>query len=383
MSYRPYQNSLINKIVSSVNNGAKSILLVAPTGSGKTKIVSKAMNKLNYPTLAFSHRVEIGRQIGEEFKSTGPQIFSVSGIRGPKVKTMLLDKSYKAVFIDEAHHVPAKSYQRLVSGLDGKVLIGATATPYRSDFVSVGKYFDTVIEAPNAKELTEAGYLAEVKYVSSDDVDFSGIKINVRKEYDEIDALNRVRISVQAGDLVKAWSKYAKRRNAIIYCINVEHGEQIAKELELANVPAMLITGKTGKKKREAAIRRFEIGEVRALINCQVFTEGTDVKNVGSIIMLRPTLSRGLYKQMIGRGMRPDLKCIVIDHVGNYMRHGCVLEENPVELMNSAKLAMMPDGNSRGIKLERVEMMDLHVEKVDSDLKEIWSPSIFGGPINE
>jgi superfamily II DNA or RNA helicase len=377
---RKYQSDIINQIKNAIKSGSKSILLVAPTGSGKTKMVSCALKESGVSVLALAHTREICEQIRKEFSRTGPNISVVSGIRSGNVPSFVSSKDIDAIFIDEAHHCPAKSYKRIIDAKGDKILIGATATPYRADSASLSRIFQTIISAPNEKELTSMGYLAKVEYVSSNDVDYQGIKLNKRKEFDEKEALKKVRISVQAGDLINAWKKYAKGRNAIIYTINIEHAEQVEKELIMSGVSCGLVTGRLGKKKRDEIIDGFSRGNIRALINCQVLTEGTDVPNVGAIIMLRPTMSRSLYKQMIGRGMRPDKDCVVIDHVGNYLRHGRVFDENPLSVMKNSRLEHAQGDTVTSMDIsENYVKMGLHIEKVDSSLSRIWTPSIFGG----
>lgn len=374
---RDYQQEVVSKIQQEVRAGARSVLLVAPTGSGKTRMVSEAMRRLRGGCMAVAHRREIVKQIEREFAETGPEDFISVGIGSRQVGGLVREQRYKFMFIDEAHHAAAASYKRLIENRGNMILVGATATPYRADGAALMPMFDSVVTAPSASQLCEAGYLAPVSYVASDAVDYNGIRMAKKGEFEEVDALARVRVAVQAGDLVSAWRKYASGRNALIYGINLEHCEQICRELADANVPAGMVSSRCGKKERERTLKLFESRRIRAVVNCEVFTEGTDIRGVGAIIMLRPTASRALYKQMIGRGMRPDGDCVVIDHVGNFLRHGNVLAESPVEIMESARLVSASSGDSvRGMDVN-AERMELHVEKVQVELAQIWAPSVF------
>lgn len=368
----------MKKIVHHVEAGARSILLVAPTGSGKTRMVSEAMRIANRSCLAVAHRIELCKQIDNEFDRTGPGEYQVVGIGSRRVGDLIRAAKYKSLFVDEGHHIAATSYRRLVENRGHMLLVAATATPYRTDGASLKPFFDKIVLAPSARELSDAGHLAKVTYVSSDDVDYEGIRLTKRLEFDEKDALRRVRVSVQAGHIVTAWWRYARGRNALVYAINLEHCEWIKAELDAANVPCAIISSRTGRRERRQLIADFERRSLRALINCEVFTEGTDISMVGAIIMVRPTNSRSLYKQMIGRGMRPDVPCVVIDHVGNCLRHGNVMMENPIEVMNAGRLKSAATSSSTpkpmGIEIER---MDLHIEVVDSQMARIWTPSIF------
>ncbi len=372
----PYQASVVNKIQGHIRRGAKSILLVAPTGSGKTRMVSEAMRKSEKTCLAIAHRVELCKQIDAEFSRTGPSGYEVLGIGARRVGDVVKSGAYKALFVDEGHHLAAASYRRLIENRGDMILVAATATPYRADGASIHQFFDKVVMAPTAHQLSATGYLATLSYVSSDKVDYAGIKLTKQKEFEKQDALRRVRVSVQAGDLVSAWAKYARGKNALIYGINLEHCDQIQSELRAARVPCAIVSSRTSSGDRARLAADFENRKLRALINCEVFTEGTDLKNVGAIIMLRPTRSRALYKQMIGRGMRPDVSCVVIDHVGNFLRHGNVMTEDPISVMNSARLGHASIGGSSNMTIE-YERMDLHIETVQSALEHIWVPSVF------
>lgn len=376
MSDRKYQKEVIEKIITAIEDGKKRILLVAPTGSGKTRMVVSALKKIGGKSFAVAHRIEIRKQIEREGKRQNFTI-EASGAGTGKTINKIKSGNFNTIFLDEAHHSPAKTYKALIENAGDCIMVAATATPYRADGTSVKQFFDHIIYAPNERMLTEAGYLAKVSYVSTDAVDFEGVKITKKEEFDEKDALNRVRIYVQAGDIVKAWGQYARGKNALIYTINLEHAEEIYQELTDANVTCAIVSNRTGARDRKNSINKFQNNEIRALINCQVFTEGSDIENVGAIIMLRPTNSRTLYKQMIGRGMRPDEDCVVIDHVGNFLRHGNVMDENIADLIETGRLK---DANQRtGVsKIETsYERMRLHIEKIEDDMKFIWKPTIF------
>jgi DNA repair protein RadD len=375
---RKYQKAAIAEMERAVRDGAKSILLVSPTGSGKTKIVSDFLSRNSRHPVGVAHRIEIVRQIGSAFERAGLQSFNAVSFASSQAIHLAASASVDAIFIDEAHHIAASRYQKIMKAAAGKLIIGATATPYRADGVSVIGNFDCVVNAATATELCEQGYLAKLSYVSASDVDFTGVKLNVRRDLDEKGALERVRVVVQAGDIVQAWRQHAFGRSAIIYAINVEHVEMISRELREHNIPHEAITGRTKKSVRDQAIRAFENGYVKALVNCEVFTEGTDVAEVGAIIMVRPTLSRALYKQMIGRGMRPDCDCVVIDHVGNYKRHGDVMAEDVEEVAKN--MSRLTSADERG---ETAVVPDqktaIHVEKIDVSLSNIWVPNFFKG----
>jgi superfamily II DNA or RNA helicase len=259
------------------------------------------------------------------------------------------------------------------------LLFGGTATPYRTDGVSLEKDFHEIIVAPSIEELVLAGYLARIRYVASTDVDFEDVRRTLQQEFEAEDAFRKVRIVVQAGDILASWKKHAAGKKALIYCCNQEHCEMVEAELQQSGIAAAAVTHRTGTKERDAIVANFEAGILRALINCEVFTEGTDLKNVGCIIMVRPVASRSLYKQMLGRGLRPDVPCVAIDLVGNYLRHGNILTEDPIEIMKASHLLKTMGVVSTNDVIEATRL-ELHVHKVETaTIKRVWTPSFFRG----
>ncbi len=374
----PYQETCIREIVTLAQAGARSILLVSATGSGKTMMIGEAARRLKLNLTAVAHRVEIKKQLKKSFDRLG--VNSIVATIGSKSMYQALEKS-SGFFIDEAHHAAAMTYQKALSAARSidQLVLGATATPYRQDGVSLQKDFDAIVTAPSISELVAQGYLARIKYIASTDVDFNEVRRTVQAEFVAEDAFRKVRVVVQAGDILRAWQKYAPGRKAIIYCCNQEHCELVERELLEANVMVKSVTSRTATKDRSNAIRAFERGSLKALINCEVFTEGTDIANVGAIIMVRPAHSRALYKQMIGRGLRPDIDCSVIDHVGNYMLHGNVLTEDPLAIMENARLLTTQGVVERDSVVEAMRL-ELYVHKVENaKISRIRAPGFFRG----
>lgn len=366
---RDYQLKAIEQITS--GGKRKPTLLVAPTGSGKTVMVAESLAHLGMSAVAICHRVEIRRQIEKAFDASGVEGRAISNLNN-RIKKLI--KDYDALFIDEAHHMPAETFLRAyeLAKKHRKFIIGATATPYRSDKVDISRYFSKYVSCEAIGDLVLGGHIAKVKYHTASSVDFKQIKRIRRDDLKEQDAFNQVRVLVQAGDVCAAWSKYAKNKGALIYCCNQQHVDLVKAELDQAGMKNESITSKTGSTERKDIVAKFESMKIRAIVNCMVLSEGADIKNVGCIIMLRPTASRSLYKQMIGRGMRPDCECSVIDLVGNYELHGDVMDEDPEHLFQTSKLLEAAKNDPHQPDITKAT--DLDIVKVHAKLNTHWMP---------
>ena len=129
------------------------------------------------------------------------------------------------------------------------------------------------------------------------------------------------------GDIVTHWHKFAERRKTVCFAVSVAHSIHIRDEFVKSGVRAEHIDGSTPKAERDATLERLAVGEIELVTNCMVLTEGWDLPEVGCCILARPTKKMGLFRQMIGRVLRPaDGKpdAIVLDHSGAVFRHGFV-----------------------------------------------------------
>ena len=134
------------------------------------------------------------------------------------------------------------------------------------------------------------------------------------------------------GDIVTHWHKFGERRKTVAFAVNVAHSVHIRDEFIKSGVRAEHIDGSTPKPERDASLARLASGEIELVTNCMVLTEGWDMPEVGCCILARPTKKMGLYRQMIGRVLRPaegKPDAIILDHSGAVFRHGFV--EDAVE----------------------------------------------------
>jgi superfamily II DNA or RNA helicase len=344
---RPYQRDIIEVFRASLQSRNRRIILVAPTGAGKTVIGASIIRKCvdNYKdVLVLAHRREIisqtSRKLHDHRVSHG---IIQAGIRGRPLervqvasiqtlhrRAIISDKvelpRADLLLIDECHHAPAKSYRKIINAYPNAVLLGLTATPCRGDGRGLGGIFEVIIECPQVLELIKQGYLVPTRVYAPTDPDLRGIRTQAG-DYVETQLAERMDRPKLVGDIVTHWHKFGERRKTVCFAVSVNHSIHIRDEFVKSGVRAEHIDGSTPKLERDASLARLASGEIELITNCMVLSEGWDVPEVGCCILARPTKKMGLFRQMIGRVLRPaegKPDAIVLDHSGAVFKHGFV-----------------------------------------------------------
>jgi superfamily II DNA or RNA helicase len=229
------------------------------------------------------------------------------------------------------------------------VLIGLTATPCRGDGCGLGGIFTTMIECPQIRDLIEqGGWLVKSRVYAPVTPNLRGVHVR-HGDYVENELAARMDDVKLIGDIVTHWFKYGERRKTVAFAVNVAHSLHLCNEFIRAGVRAEHLDGDTPKDERDAILARLGSGETEVVCNCMVLTEGFDCPDIGCIILARPTKKMGLFRQMIGRGLRPaDGKSdvVILDHSGAVFRHG--LPEDRVEwTLDPDRRATAPEHTKR------------------------------------
>jgi superfamily II DNA or RNA helicase len=252
------------------------------------------------------------------------------------------------LWIDEAHHCPAETYRKIIEAYPDAVLLGTTATPCRGDGRGLGGIFEVIVETPQVAELINQGYLVGTRVYAPVDPDLSGVHTE-RGDYVESQLAERMDQARLVGDIVEHWHKLGERRKTVAFATSVPHSIHIRDEFIRSGVRSEHIDGGTPKLERDATLARLASGEIDLVTNCMVLTEGWDMPDVGCCILARPTKKMGLYRQMIGRVLRPaDGKpdAIVLDHSGAVFRHGFV-EDHVEWTLDPDRRAVAPKHEQR------------------------------------
>lgn len=338
VTLRKYQNEAIEAIKHQFK-GWETQYVEMPTGSGKTvtfleyarknhkKILVivptiQLMNQVYETSLLFYHKSEISRK-GDRHSDNPSTIHIcvIHSIRGDYLE-FIIDQYFDLVIIDEAHHSLSESYKRLIKNMVcSPKFLGVTATPDRRD----GQLLSNLLGACSYKIDIES--LIDQKYL----VDIEGFSVKTKIDLSDIDdhngdfSLNQLykKLCTESRNsmIVDLCKKEMKDRKNLIFCININHSKEICKILNEQGLSAKHIDGSMNDIERNSILSAFRKGEISFLCNCQLLTEGFDEPSINGIILARPTSSRALFSQMIGRGLRLSpgkTVCKIIDIVDNH-----------------------------------------------------------------
>jgi DNA repair protein RadD len=341
MHLRPYQADAVAQLRAAYASGKRAPLFVLPTGGGKTFVFSYiAQNAVarGNSVCILVHRQELLLQASRALDEIGVkhgliapqftpnrervQVASVQTL-GRRISRSLYH--FDLVIVDEAHHAVAGTWKRLIETMPKARILGVTATPVRSDGQGLIGAFDAMICGPSVSSLIDMGYLVRpVVYAPPTSVDLTGIKRR-GGDYDQREVATRMDKPTITGDAVRHYSKYSPGKPAIVFCASVEHAQHVAEQFKSAGYAAQSIDGTMLDSDRRMAIGGLRNGRIQVLTSCDIVSEGTDIPVVETAILLRPTQSLGLYLQQVGRALRPAPgkdRALILDHVGNCMRHG-------------------------------------------------------------
>lgn len=335
MKLRDYQLELINKAYESLSKGNKRVMIQSPAGSGKSvtmsEIARRATDKGNR-VLFVVHRRELVNQIKETFRlnNVDMNLCHVGMIQTVtnQVKRGSL-KTPSLILVDEAHHGLAKTYTRIYEAFENAIVLGFTATPWRMSNKGFTEVFDDLIIGKSVQWLIDNHRLAPFKYYSKKLINTEKLKRNSTGDYSN-DSIELAMENTIFGDVVGHYKKFAENKKTIVYTHSVESSKQVADRFVSEGYAAMQVDGKTPKHERAFAMEQFRAGHIRILVNAELYGEGVDVPDCECVVLVRPTESLTLFIQQTMRAMRymPNKEAIIIDHVGNYSRHGLPTTEH-------------------------------------------------------
>ncbi|SHJ46056.1 DEAD/DEAH box helicase [Desulfofundulus thermosubterraneus] len=363
---RPYQKECLEKIDAAKERGVYRPLVVWPCGAGKTCLFSSVIKSLfeSNPAsraLVLAHRDELIQQARDKLLTVWPGAAPLVGVVkaeqndvASKITVASVQSLYQTARLeaylrhgmpeltvtDEAHHAAGgRTYRRiyetlsLLPGQDtgGRMHLGVTATPDRLDKIGLKHVFDEVIHALTIGFMIESGYLVPVRGVLVNvGFDLDGAAVNSETGDFSDSSLARVMESPAVVEAIaRAWVEKGENRKTVAFAPSVRMAGELAEALRGMGVAAAFVSGDTPEHERRELLRQFSDGEIRVLANCMVLTEGFDCPDIECILMARPTKSRALYQQAVGRGLRPapwagKADCLVLDVVGNSLKHKLV-----------------------------------------------------------
>ncbi|PPQ62828.1 hypothetical protein CVT24_000522 [Panaeolus cyanescens] len=373
ISLRPYQEHCLEACIDALKAGSTRIGVSLPTGSGKTTVFISLLSRLSAPSenpnatksLIVVNTIELARQSasqinnlfpdwsveieqGSKYKASGTSDVTVATyqtlIRGDRL-SKFDPTTLKAVIIDEAHHAAAPSYRKLLAHFDPAIphpsktfipprlphkipIIGFSATFGRHDGLSLGSVFERIVYHRDFLEMIKEQWLCDVRFTSVNaDIDLGKVVINGRNgDFNPTSLAHVINTETMNHLVVKTWMHRAEtRKSTLVFCVNVEHTRMLTQVFRQYGIDARYVYADTPPMERKALVDAFKAGEFPVLINCAILTEGADIPNIDCVVLARPTRSRNVFAQMIGRGMRlsPNTgktDCRIIDFVDTNSR---------------------------------------------------------------
>lgn len=341
VAVREYQAVAVDSLRWVLRGGKRAPVLVAPTGSGKTRIAAKVFS------LAIAKRQPDGRrsrvmfvaprrklvkQTAKAFSGLGLDVSllmagapqrDTSDVIVASMQTLISRMEYglpdvKLVIIDECHESTMGAVKALVEAYAAKGVkcIGLTATPARGDGTGLGLVFDDMVLASNVAELTALGHLVPVKYFAPSEPDLKGVKITAG-DYNQKQLGERMQPLI--GDVVENWQRIASGQKTVVFTVTVANAAALCEAFKSQGIAAEWISGETPDDEQEQIFARHESGETTVLCNAQLLSFGWDSPSVTCCVLAKPTKSIAAYLQMAGRVLRPadgKTHATIIDHSG-------------------------------------------------------------------
>ena len=408
---RPYQIEALQALDEHIRTKKTNPCVVIPTGGGKSILMAWIIQqwKREHPPLRvviLAHRKELVEQNSTELKDLWPGgdigIYSAALKRRDYDSSILyasIDSIYDkwgkfspfdVIIVDEAHRIPVKGegkYRQFISGCKSLnrewiPVVGFTATPNRLGCGPIchrDHILNEICYSANIGDLINQGYLCKLRSKIGDiQPDMDLVKKNSGGDY----TLKSLGEAIDTPGIVQEAMRSAvkiiiaeKRNSVLFFCVDVKHSHDVSMELRKYGLDVPAITGKTPQVQRTRIAEAFKAGQYRAICNVNVYTEGFNAKQVDCIVLLRPTLSKGLYVQMVGRGLRthPSKKdCLVLDYARCIDEHGPIdcVEADEVKVISCGKCG---DAFSRAVRICPNcgwEIPKQEIERMEAEAKE-------------
>jgi len=284
-------------------NNIKNALIICPT--------SDLVDQIQEASKGFFHESEVYGKIGRGYPDpifTSHMIVTAALLNFEKARDYFLLRNFDLIVIDECHHAPSNTYTNFLEFFreNGKQfkLLGVTATPDRLDKKSLLNVFEVCTYQISTTALISKGMLCDVEaYRIHTHHTLSSHHSDKNSDYRPID-LRQLDTASRNRLIVKTYLDNCVGKKTLIFCLSINHCDTIRDDLAKIGVKAASIHGKLSTSTRQDILDRFKNGEIDCLTNCQILTEGFDEPSIEALIIARPTKSRALYCQMVGRGLR-------------------------------------------------------------------------------
>ena len=382
---RDYQQEAIDNLKKMREDGKTIALLYHATGVGKTITAATDAKAVGGRTLFLVNALKLASQAKETFAKVWPEatLGEYTGSQKDMTQTVIfatvqsisknLEKfspmDFDYLIVDECHHAAANTYQKIFTYFHPKFILGLTATPERSDGEDMLELFQNVAHKMDLKTAVERGVLVPIRCIRvKTNIDLTDVRINGIK-YNSQDLESKLFIPERNQLIVDTYLKYVNGKKTVIFCASVDHAAEIAKLLRDNGVKAEAVSGRDRVEVREKILKDYETGSTNVLCACDLLNEGWDSPHTTVLFMARPTMSKTIYLQQLGRGTRrcpgkEDL--LVVDFVDN-----ANMFNMPYSLHRVLDIAKyQPMAKDMISQIEFVRMVDVQSETVERYIKD-------------
>lgn len=400
ITLRDYQHEAVEAILAAPVQGYDRVLAAMPTGSGKTIVLARVIQRRPGRALVLAHRDELITQAADKIRMVMPgadigivkaqrnesdAAIVVASVQSLSAKRLVTLGAFDTIICDEAHHSVAPIWKRILTNLgafertDAPLTLGVTATPERGDKLALGRVFQKIVFRRSLVWMIAKGYLSDVR----------AVQVHLKADFDALQVRKGDYIDSEVSDMLseahapemaaRAYLEHAAGRRALIFTPTVALAYEMAAEFRRQGIAAEGLDGTTKPDERRDILARLRSGDTAAVANCGVLTEGFDEPAVDCVFP-KPTRSRGLYCQMVGRGLRlfpGKSDCLLIDLVGVTTRHDLVTSATLLGLDPKPRgLSLMQSATTRSALGQPVkdELGELVTVKVELFRKLTWVP---------
>jgi superfamily II DNA or RNA helicase len=369
---REHQEDALRALEELRANGNTIALLPHATGTGKTVTAIADAKRLLGRTLFVVHTKDLVNQAVTKFEELWPDVSCgrfldmvhdtdehvIVGTVQSISKNLASFKPDDFIYliIDEAHHATADSYQQVLKYFKPRFTLGLTGTPERADGQSALEVFRNAAHRLSLREAVEWGELVPIRCVRVDtNIDLTTVRFN-EVQYNRRDIEEAILVPGRDRLIVDTYLEHVRGRKAVVFCVNVRHGETLASLFRSHDIPARSVSGRLPTKDRKAALDGFAAGTIRVLCACDLLNEGWDCPDVEVLFMARPTLSKVIYLQQLGRGTRKAPgkdSLIVFDFVDNATRYNASLSLHRILGDKKYRSGGLVLGNAEAMRAEQ------------------------------
>ena len=401
LELKEHQKAALKALEQMRDNSETIALLYHATGTGKTTTAVLDAKRCGGRVLFIAHTQELVEQATKRFRELWtnttvgrycevikqPRAHVVCG----SVQSVALhldefkDDEFDYLIVDEAHHAAADTYQKILSYFKPAFTLGLTATPERADDKSILEIFKNTAHKLDIQTAVEIGELVPVRCIRiHTNIDLTKVRFN-SVQYNIRDLESKIYVPERNRLIVDTWMQYVRDKRTVVFCASVKHAQQIADLFREQGIKSAAVSGSMKQSERREFQEKFVNRDIQVLCACDLLNEGWDCPEIEVLLMARPTMSKVLYTQQLGRGMRlyeGKESLMVFDFVDNASQYNAPYSLHRLFRLKDYQpvaLAVAPSGKktaeeelyARGEKPEA--LLDWPVDATDYELVDIFN----------